>query len=396
MAISTRGRLRKAWFYVHMWIGVGLSLVLIPICLTGAYEVWHEEIDRVINGQRYQVSSSDVQSPSAYLSAAQAAFGDRALTANLRLPEKPGDPVIVTGPIRRSDAASPSGGGAQRPPPRRQPTLTAWIDPGTARVLDVADTSREFRQWIHRIHGSLLIPEVGRKVVGWLGWALFASCATGLWLWWPRGAFAKGFRWKRTPDTLLNLHYLTGFWVALPLGVLALTGVFISFPQTTRAVLSNVAPVSAQQPRGPGGGGTSATRPAISPEAAARSALALAPGGELRSLSLPTSGREALWRAQIDQDGKEVSVTVDDRLGTAKLTSARPVAAGDAALRWNRRLHDGSDMGLVWRVVITAAGIVPALLGVTGVIVWAGRELRKARMRRRFKIGAEGAAAPAE
>ena len=74
-------------------------------------------------------------------------------------------------------------------------------------------------------------------MVGWLGWAMFVSSATGLWLWWPRnGAILKALRWRRGPSALFNLHHLIGFWICLPLAVLSLTGIYISFPQTSRAI----------------------------------------------------------------------------------------------------------------------------------------------------------------
>ena len=60
----------------------------------------------------------------------------------------------------------------------------------------------------------------------------------------------------------------------------------------------------------------------------------------------------------------------------------------------NRRIHDGSDMGIVWRVMITIAGVIPAILGITGVIIWASRQTRKLQMRRRAREDA--APVPAE
>src|SRR3546814_10092686 len=32
---------------------------------------------------------------------------------------------------------------------------------------------------------SLMVPGVGRKIVGWLGVAMMISAFTGIWLWWP-------------------------------------------------------------------------------------------------------------------------------------------------------------------------------------------------------------------
>lgn len=38
--------------------------------------------------------------------------------------------------------------------------------------------------------------------------------------------------------------------------------------------------------------------------------------------------------------------------------------------RKTRRWHDGTDMGIAWQVVIFLGGIIPALLSVTGILIW--------------------------
>jgi hypothetical protein len=35
-----------------------------------------------------------------------------------------------------------------------------------------------------------------------------------------------------------------------------------------------------------------------------------------------------------------------------------------------RRWHDGTGMGPVWQTIIFLGGIVPAILSVTGIIIW--------------------------
>jgi hypothetical protein len=46
-----------------------------------------------------------------------------------------------------------------------------------------------------------------------------------------------------------------------------------------------------------------------------------------------------------------------------------------------RRIHDGGEMGVIWRTFITLAGIVPAVLGVTGVVMWLRRRARQRALR---------------
>ncbi len=59
MTQSVLGRLRRFWLDVHLWIGVGLYLVLVPLGVSGSFLVWHDQIDPMIHPQRFAVSEGD-------------------------------------------------------------------------------------------------------------------------------------------------------------------------------------------------------------------------------------------------------------------------------------------------------------------------------------------------
>jgi len=364
-------RLRRFWLDVHLWIGAGLLVALMPLAVTGSVLVWHDQIDHALYASRYATTGPTASlPPSAYADAAQAVFGDRAQLTQVRFPQKPGDPVVAVGRLK-----GPAGQGGR---PR---TLNAWIDPQTAMVLDTAEVAKQATMVIHQLHGSLLIPEIGRKVVGWLGWAMFVSSATGLWLWWPRhGGFQKGLRWHRGASTLLNLHHLIGFWLCLPLAVLSLTGVYISFPQTSHALFG--APAPQQRPSGPG-----RFAPPIQPRLTLSDAVKIAqaeiPGASVTEINVPTKGKEPAWRVGLKSPGAERPKTVQviDATGAinkARAGEARPGGGGpDPISKLMRQVHDGNDMGLLWQLVIALTGLAPPILGVTCVIMWLRRRARK-------------------
>ena len=361
---STAANLRRLWLNVHLWIGVGLLVLLIPVGLSGSILVWHGAVDRALYSQRYEVSGPASQPPSTYLGVAKAAFGDRATPTSLRLPDKAGDPVTVVGRL----AGPPAANGRPR-------QLTAWIDPATARVLDTGEINQSFTGVLHRLHGSLLIsaPGLGRKIVGWLGWAMTVSCLTGLWLWWPRkGSPVKGLRWRRSSSTLTNLHHMFGFWILIPLLVVSLTGVYISFPKTSHALFG--APPPASRPAG-----RAMPRPLKTPNLTADQVFAKAvqtsPGAALSSMTLPTEGKKSVWKVELAQGPP---VEVDDRTGQAVASRPeRPGGAGpDPLSRLMRKVHDGAETPLVWQILVFLTGIAPALLGVTGVVMWLRRKSR--------------------
>ncbi len=308
MTHSFLARLRRVWLTVHLWLGVGLMVALVPLSVSGALLVWHDALDHALYAQRYAVSGPVAAQPaSAYAAAAERAFAGQATLTQLRLPSKPGDPVVAVGRI----AGPPPASGRPR-------TLNAWIDPPTAKVLSTAEIASTATMVIHRLHGQLLVPNVGRKIVGWLGWAMFISSSTGLWLWWPRHAnILKGLHWRRSPSQLFNLHHMVGFWLCLPLAVLSLTGVYISFPQTSHALFG------APPPPGPGPGqrpGRSDPRfapplpaPHLTVDQAVSTALAEAPGATLASINLPQVGKGPAWRVEVKPPGAAPSRTIPRR-----------------------------------------------------------------------------------
>ena len=382
MTASLSGRLRRLWLDVHLWIGVGLLVVFIPLGVSGSILVWHDALDRAMHAERYAVSGPEARLPiQAYAAKAQAAFGEEAQLTQVRLPQKAGDPVVAVGRIK-----GPAGPGGR---PR---TLNLWIDPPTGEVLAKAEIAKTFTNIMHRLHGSLLIPEIGRKVVGWLGWAMFISSATGLWLWWPRnGAVLKALRWRRGSSTLFNLHHMVGFWICLPLAVLSLTGVYISFPQTSRALFGVAQTQGAPRPGGPGRFAPPIANPKLRVEEAAAKAVATVPGAQLAGVTVPAKGKAPAWKVQVRKPGEEnpVTIAVTDATGEAKAERGGPGGGGgpDPLSRWMRRIHDGADMGIVWQTLVFLGGLAPAVLSITGLVMWLRRRARRRAVTRGIAAG---------
>jgi uncharacterized iron-regulated membrane protein len=343
-----RLRLRALSRTVHLWIGVALFLVLAPIGLTGSYLVYDDQIDSLMHPQRHAASGPAALAPGAYVEAARQAFGARAQPTQLRLPLGPGSgPVTVQGG-----------------------QLTAWLDPASGKVLDVGAPRQELRGFIHQLHGNLFMVQPGRKLVGWLGLFMFVSCVTGLIIWWPRGAILKGLAWRRSPTAWSNLHHMAGFCICVPLALLSFTGAAIAFPEVVRMVSGAPAPDQGARP-----GEAAVTQPHLTVDAAVAAALAEAGSGGVQQVVLPAPGPHPAWRVLLRNDQGGVQVRVDDRTGKAKASPAPPPGpgGGDPLMRLLRQVHDGGDTGPLWRGIIAFAGLAPALLGVTGIVLWLKR-----------------------
>ncbi len=366
MPKTTKKQIRALWLQVHKWIGLLLAVLIIPISLTGSALVWHDWLDAQLEPQRHQVLGPAALPPSAYADAAAAALAPGERLATLRFNGE-GKPVVAV-------AQKPS----QGPRPER---TNYWLDPRDASLIDQASANAGVVRVLHVLHGSMMIPGGwGRPIVGWVGVFMLISCLTGLWLWWPlSGGFRSGLRWKRRNTVNANLHYLTGFWILVPLAMLSATGAWISFP----SVFSVFEASSARGPGGPGGGRGGPAQPMLETQTPIDAALAAATPyapGALLSVGWPTE-RAAEWTIQFETQGPPVEVKVADADAAASPPEPpRP----ETLARKMRRWHDGTDMGIVWQVVIFAGGIIPALLSVTGIIIW--WRARQARRRSRAAL----------
>ncbi|TPG13159.1 PepSY-associated TM helix domain-containing protein [Sphingomonas oligophenolica] len=339
--------LRRAWFQVHKWIGLALAILIIPLSLSGAALVWDEGLDRAINPDRYAVSGTAIVAPDTYVAAARAVLAPGDRIATLTLPGDEGPVSVVASRAATTDRPGP---------PAR---MTVYLDPPSARVLAVASGNGGLVRFLHRLHGSLQIPGVGRSVVGSIGVFMMVSSLTGLWLWWPtKGSLKRAFRWGRHRHLDTNIHQTFGFWIALPLFVLSLTGAWISFPGFSGA-LTGEAP-RGERPR---------TRPVplATPAQSIAAVIARARGearGNLRSIAWPTTTSPD-WTVTFA--GARQPIKVADDSGVA---SAAPERDRAKVGRLMRRIHDGTGMGAAWQTVIVVGGILPAVLAMTGVIMW--------------------------
>jgi uncharacterized iron-regulated membrane protein len=365
-------RLRRVWFQVHKWIGLTLALPVILICLTGSALVWHDWVDQALNPQRV-VAAAPTQPAQFYADAARAALEPGETLLSLTWPEGEG-PVVAT-------AAQPG------PQEGRRPERTLlWLDPANGEVLDRGTNSEGAVRVMHVLHGSLYIPEWGRPIVGWIGVAMLISSLTGLWLWWPfKGGFTRGLRWKRMPTTSGNLHHQGGFWIALPLAILSFTGAWISFP----AFFGQFESGPAGPPRSGGpGGGEPVEQVAMSPDAAIEAATSLG-RGEFRSISWP-AGPDAHWSVTYTDGSARSEVKVADAGG--EVTPPEPPRPETTA-RLMRRIHDGTDMGLVWQIVVFLGGLIPTILAITGVMMWLRGRKVKGSVRAAYAAQNEGGVA---
>jgi uncharacterized iron-regulated membrane protein len=374
-----------------------LCVLLVPIAISGALLVWHDELEPQLHPARFAVTGNATAPISSYLDNARGALPANFTPMAVRFPAEDGRPITV---MARGEEA-----GARQ-------LLTVYLDPPSGRVLDVVNFRSSFFGFLHRFHENLTVPDFsGRAIVGWTGVSMLILSLTGMWLWWPRnGVFRAGLRWRRAGEaTISNLHYLLGFWIALPLTLVSFTGIYLSFPQTARSAMSAIAPMNPQAGR-PIFAAQLARETQLTPDAALDAARNAKPGWRSSALflaSLQSERRErserpeqrserpdrserqdlserplATWRVQLRDPGSNdiATVIVNDRDGTAR--SLPDPLAGDRAAQWIRGLHDGSRGGILWQIVVFLTGAFPAIFAFTGSVMWLRRRRRAAVTKR--------------
>ena len=367
-----RGALKRLWRNIHLWLGIGLFILLVPVALSGAILVYHDDIGEYLSTPSGAIAPSKPTDLTLAITNARKAAGDGFTPMFIGFPEDDRVPLTVAlrGPAAKGE---------------RPVRLTATIDRHDARVLNVVDFRRTFFGFMHVFHENLTIPDYGRSIVGWTGVAMLTLSLTGLYLWWPRrGQWSRAFAWRRSPATSSNLHYMTGFWICFPLTLISLTGIYLAWPQQGRELLSSIAPMTEQQrggPRAPIMANTTRSPAEIFAVASAR------PNSAVDSIAYPNPQTGA-WRVRLREAGKAEPVTllINDRSGDVSVV--QPLS-GDRTASWIRWLHEGSHSGEIWRFVVFLSGIMPAVLGVTGILIW----LRQRRQRAMVKAGPLRAAA---
>jgi uncharacterized iron-regulated membrane protein len=294
--------------------------------------------------------------------------------------------------------------------------ISIYLDPPTGAVLDQVDFRNSLFGFLHVFHENLTIPQwSGRQIVGWAGVGMLFLSLTGIVLWWPRrDSFMSGLRWKRVPYTSTNLHHTLGFWISIPLAVVSMTGIYLSFPQTARSFMSSIAPMQAPPQRT--FAAAIVAKPGLTADEALRLAQVSEPSARPATLFLPTEssprpaaegrgdakdaergkakdggkareggkGRETgrsrdaapSWRVQLRSGEELITVVVNDQTKEARRLPG-PLA-GNRAAQWIRWIHDGSRGGPVWQFIVFLTGVFPAIFAFTGILMWLrGRRARQ-------------------
>jgi uncharacterized iron-regulated membrane protein len=354
---------RRALFQVHLWVGLITGLYVLLISVTGAALVFRIDLQRAMHPRLFTPSSGG---PTAHPvdimdSVARAFPGERVSGVDAPTTARP------------TYLAYASSGNRFR---------TLLLDPVSANMLgELSDTS--FVRTLQDLHFDLLGGRTGRVVNGVGALFLAAMCLTGLVIWWPgrpnrrRGLTIDLHRqWKRVN---WDLHSAVGFWTVALVAMWAITGAYFAFPSAFRSAVNAISPITVS--RAPLSAARSG-RAALSWHTLVDEARRHAPGQHVARVVVPSSETAAFLVMFSDVQptpvGAELTPVYLDQYTAALITPATPArrSSGDVIMAWVAPLHVGSFGGMTVRIAWLVLGLAPALLFVTGFIMWWTRVVR--------------------
>lgn len=357
--------MRRWWITIHLWLGLSVGIVFALLGLTGSILVFDHALDAALDPAVFETGQpGEWTSFDRMLAAAEEAVpGLEAPPHRLVMPEGAGWPLSVE---------------YFHPGPDRFRGTQVLVDPVTAEVRTVREWGDWLTSFIYRLHYALALGYSGETVVAVAGLLILVSLISGLVVWWPRSGGWRRALWPRLRrgrvSLWLDLHNRLGVYPYVVLLVVTLTGVALSWHEEVHHLVDATLPTRAhveaelQDP---------VPRSEWLPlDVLVERARARFPGGELRRIRFPREESQPL-RIMLRQPGEvartygKTLVWLDPADGTVlavREPAGRP--AGDALLGWIFPLHSGQAFALPGRLIVFATGLLPALLLVSGFIVW--------------------------
>jgi uncharacterized iron-regulated membrane protein len=385
--------LRRVIFWSHLVAGAVAGTIVFVMLVTGVLLTYEKPMVAWADTRAYRAAPPPgaVRLPPAALVAAVQAASPAATPATLTIWSDPSAPASV--------AAGPR---------------TLFVNPYTGQVLgEGAAQPRAFFRKVTDWHRWLGVTGEGRAtaraITGACNLAFLFLVVSGFYLWFPRAWNWRQFRaivWfrggLRGKARDFNWHNAIGLWSAVPLFVVVLSGVVISYPWASDLVYraaGETPPARAVPPVAGGRGGgreggprgnAGESQPPVTPvanlDAAWMRAEQQVAGWRSISVRIPGAAAETavftIDRGTAGQPQKRGTLTVNTRTG--EVVKWEPFAALSPGRRLRSYLrfgHTGEVAGLAGQTIAGLASLGGAVLVYTGLSLairrlWAWRARR--------------------
>ena len=359
---STMATSRAATKWIHTWSGVLFGALVSVICLTGSIIVFRQEVESPPRLRNAPAANLNVS-----LDAAAREIGrveSDARVTRVRFPSYPNEPYVFQ--LQAADKQT------------RRVVFDASSGQVTSELKKVA-----WMDWMIDLHRNVLYGKPGRQAVGGIGILCFALAATALLLWLLNGGNLRALVTVRTgPARRINLelHRAAGLWTLVFIMLLSATGVAISYPQTFRNTWESWTGTPAAVPAPKSTDKPSERKQSLDEYLAI--GRAAVPDGVPTELRVPETLKGAVvvrfWRAGDLTAAGSNRVYIDP--SNARVLSTDLAANWTLGVRLFQALapiHYGEFGGLPLKLLWSLLGVTPAVLFVTGLVVWSRPSRKK-------------------
>ena len=353
--------LRRVSSWIHLYGGLALGGLLIVISVSGSALVFEDTLNEWIRPDLHHVTPTGERAPlDAVVGAVREAYPD-ATPWIANLSTAPTEPVVV-----RLGPDAPS----------------VFVDPYRATVLGAQRPDEGVVNTVVGLHVELLAGRTGGVIVGVSGLLLVLLTATGLVLWWPRRLrqFGRALRisWRQGRVRFnYDLHRAGGFYTTLFLLLTALTGSAFVFYPTTQQLISTVTKTEPWPPSAPTVDEAQGveTPAAVSYREVMAATQQVLPAAEPTYLYFPTSPEAPVTvrlrtPPEWHPNGRSFVYLNPSTASVLRVDDAREAPWGAQLLQTFYPLHVGAVGGLFVKWLYVVLGLAPAVLSVTGTIVW--------------------------
>ncbi len=366
-------RLRKIIFWCHLPVGVTAGVVILVMCVTGVLLSFEKQITSWADTRGYR--SAPPSAETRHLSV-------ETLVAKAR-EARGADPTAIT---LKADVGAPAEVAFGR-------ETTLFVNPYSGQVLGegsikVRNFFRGVTDWHRWLGAKGDNRNVARAITGASNLGFLFLVTSGFYLWWPRNWNLKALRnqtWFRrglaSKARDFNWHNVIGFWSAIPLFVVVISAVVISYTWAGNLVYRIVgetppAPRTANQSQAarPNNGEASAERAQAVTNIDSAWSIAERQVSDWRSitLQLPASASAPLTfnidRGTGGQPQKRGQLVLDRTTGA--VTRWEPFSSYSRGRQLRsilRFAHTGEVAGTVGQIIAAIASLGGAVLVFTGL-----------------------------
>jgi uncharacterized iron-regulated membrane protein len=344
-------KLRPLFFRVHSLLGIGLGIFLIVMGLTGSAIVFMQPLDRQLNpGLMQVVPQGQPQTLDRIVATVSRSHPDLQVSW-IKFPETDRDTVMVAMETAKGER------------------LETYVDPYRAQVLGDRIWERSPVGFAHSVHHNFLMGDVGLLMVGGSGIVLLLVSLSGMALWtgWRRLKSGVTVRWGTPRLRNFDLHNVVGFSSGIFLGLIAATGTAIVI---VHLVLEPPYPAT-----------PAPMTPLPNLQTLADTADRALPEGKISRIEFSEDRQQVTIRKKMpdQQTGIFDLSMVEIETATGKVLSATKTIEPSPLFQFILALvalHYGTWGGLPTQILYIAIGFIPALLMVTGWLMWQQRQHR--------------------